>query len=124
MHSAFASFKSLSPSELPSAEEIPSVLDCMEQPSRGIARKKDGVSMKKGFIVYVEPMQGLARKGILEKIQESGYRRLRVYELSWFTGADIFFILKVLKQLSRDLISSGLVLLYTGVIRSGRWHSG
>ena len=61
--------------------------------------------MKKGFIVYVEPIQGLARKGILEAIQESGNRGLSVYELSWLTGADIFFILKALKQLSRDLIS-------------------
>ena len=48
---------------------------------------------------------GLMRKGILEKIEESGYRDLNVYELSWVTGADIFSILEALEQLSRDLIS-------------------
>jgi hypothetical protein len=80
--------------------------------------------MKEVFIVGGKPVQGLARKEILKKIQERRKRGLSVYELSWVTGADIFFILEALKLLSRDLISSGLVLLYTSVIRSGRWHSG
>ncbi len=71
-----------------------------------------------------DPRNGLTRKGILKAIRESGKRELSIYELSWLTGADIFVILKALEQLSRDLISSGLVLVCTGVIRSGRWHSG
>ena len=45
------------------------------------------------------------RKGTLEKIQESGYGDLNVYELSWVTGVDIFFILEALEQLRQDLIS-------------------
>ena len=61
--------------------------------------------MKSIGTAFCEPIKGLTRKGILEKIQESGYRGLSVYELSWLTGADMFFILKALKQLSRDLIS-------------------
>ena len=61
--------------------------------------------MKNIETAFSEPINGLTRKGILEKIQESGYRGLSVYELSWLTGADIFFILKALKQLNRDLIS-------------------
>ena len=61
--------------------------------------------MKNRETAFGEPINGLTRKGILETIQESGYRGLSVYELSWLTGADIFFILKALKQLSGDLIS-------------------
>ena len=61
--------------------------------------------MKNREIAFCEPINGLTRKRILEKIQESGRRGLSVYELSWLTGADIFFILKALKQLKRDLIS-------------------
>ena len=57
------------------------------------------------FIVR-SPQNGLMRKGILEAIQESGYRDLSIYELSWVEGADVFFILEALNQLSRaDLIS-------------------
>ena len=52
-----------------------------------------------------DPRNGLTRKGILIAIRESGKRGLSVNELSWLTGADIFFILKALKQLKRDLIS-------------------
>jgi len=61
--------------------------------------------MKNRETAFSEPIKGLTRKGILEKIQENGYRGLSVYELSWLTGADIFLVLKALKQLSRDLIS-------------------
>jgi len=50
----------------------------------------------------IETALGEPRKGILKTIRESGKS---TYELSWVTGADIFFILKALKQLKRDLIS-------------------
>jgi len=48
-----------------------------------------------------EPVQGLARKGILETIRNSRRRGLSVIELKWSTGADIFVILKALKQLQK-----------------------
>jgi len=59
--------------------------------------------MKNRETAFCEPINGLTRKGILEAIQESGYRGLSVYELSWLTGTDIFFILEALKR--ADLIS-------------------
>jgi len=53
-----------------------------------------------------EPINGLTRKGILEAIRENGKRGISVPELKWFTGADIFVILKALKQLQKaNLIS-------------------
>ena len=53
-----------------------------------------------------EPMNGLTRKGILEAIRENGKRGISVPELKWITGADIFLILKALKQLRKaNLIS-------------------
>ena len=48
-----------------------------------------------------EPMNGLARKGILEAIRENGKRGISVPELKWSTGADIFVILKALNQLKK-----------------------
>jgi hypothetical protein len=57
--------------------------------------------VKEVFIVVGQFRNGLVRKGILEKIQESGKRGLSIYELSWFTGADILFILEALKELKR-----------------------
>ena len=66
---------------------------------------------------------GLARRRILEVIQESGKRGLSVYELSWLTRADVFFVLKVLKQLKRaDLIS--VKANYAVHWCSGRWRNG
>jgi len=59
-------------------------------------RNSDSVhSERKGIV------QGFARKGILQMIRQSGRRGLSVIELSWFTGADIFVILKALKQLQK-----------------------
>jgi len=69
---------------------------------------KESIKRIKGSVTMVfivgSPQNGRVRKGILEAIQENGYRDL-IYELSWVEGADIFF-LEALKQLSRaDLIS-------------------
>jgi len=56
---------------------------------------------RKGIVVCTEPVQGLATKGILQTIRQSGRRGLSVIELKWSTGADIFVILKALKQLQK-----------------------
>ncbi len=57
--------------------------------------------MKSIGTAFSEPINGLTRKGILEKVQESGNRGLSVYELSWLTGADMFLIFDALKKLSK-----------------------
>ena len=55
------------------------------------------------FIVG-SPQNGRVRKGILEAIQENGYRDL-IYELSWVEGADIFFLEALNRLHKADLIS-------------------
>ncbi len=70
-----------------------------------------------------QPRNGLTRKGILEAIQESGKRGLSVLELSWVTGADIFFILKTLKQLKRSNLVS-VRINYAVHWCSRRWRNG
>ena len=67
----------------------------------GLDERSQVIQVKEVFIVRGQPRNGLVRKGILEAIQETGERELSVYELSWLTGADIFFILEALKELKR-----------------------
>ena len=47
--------------------------------------------MKEVFIVLGQPRNGLARKGVLEAIRESGKRGLSVLGLAWVKGAVVFF---------------------------------
>ena len=53
------------------------------------------------FIGSGEIMEGLARKGILEKIQERRKRGISILKLLWLTGADMFLIFDALKKLSK-----------------------
>jgi len=56
---------------------------------------------RKGIVVCTESVQGLATKGILQTIRQSGRRGLSVIELKWSTETDIFVILKALNQLQK-----------------------
>ena len=53
------------------------------------------------FIGSGEIMEGLARKGILEKVQGSRKRGISILELSWLIGVDMFLIFDALKKLSK-----------------------
>jgi len=63
--------------------------------------KEEGTVIKMKGVFIDEPVQGLARKGILETIRNSGRKGLSVIELKWSTETDIFVILKALNQLQK-----------------------